>query len=92
MRRLTPLLDGMTHTEGARWHDGRFWFSDLYSERVCSMREDGTDLRTEMAVPQCPSGIGSKTARWWWPNRSAIACRHSTSGPMVRSRRAAPIR
>jgi hypothetical protein len=58
MRQLTPLPDGMTHTEGARWHAGRFWLSDLYSERVCSMREDGTDLRSEMAVPKCPSGIG----------------------------------
>jgi len=58
MRQLTLLLDGMTHTEGARWHEGRFWFSDLYSERVCSIREDGTDLRTEMEVRQCPSGIG----------------------------------
>lgn len=49
MRQLTLLLDGMTHTEGARWHDGRFWFSDLYSERVCSIREDGSDLRTEVS-------------------------------------------
>lgn len=67
MRQLTLLLDGMTHTEGARWHDGRFWFSDLYSERVCSIREDGSDLRTEMAVPQCPSGIG------WLPDGRLLA-------------------
>ncbi|WP_043288699.1 SMP-30/gluconolactonase/LRE family protein [Paraburkholderia oxyphila] len=67
MRQLTLLLDGMTHTEGARWHDGRFWFSDLYSERVCSIREDGTDLRTELNVPQCPSGIG------WLPDGRLLA-------------------
>ncbi|SAK87515.1 gluconolactonase [Caballeronia pedi] len=67
MRQLTVLLDGMTHTEGARWHDGRFWFSDLYSERIYSMREDGTDVRVEMDVPQCPSGIG------WLPDGRLLA-------------------
>jgi sugar lactone lactonase YvrE len=67
MRQLTLLLDGMTHTEGARWHEGRFWFSDLYSERVCSIQEDGTGLRTEMEVPQCPSGIG------WLPDGHLLA-------------------
>ncbi|WP_322029226.1 SMP-30/gluconolactonase/LRE family protein [Paraburkholderia sp. J76] len=67
MRQLTLLLDGMTHTEGARWHDGRFWFSDLYSERVCSICEDGGDLRTEMHVPECPSGIG------WLPDGRLLA-------------------
>ncbi|MBP2271407.1 MULTISPECIES: hypothetical protein [Pseudomonas] len=29
--RKSVLLDGMTHTEGARRYHGRFWFSDLYS-------------------------------------------------------------
>ncbi|WP_321801087.1 SMP-30/gluconolactonase/LRE family protein [Caballeronia sp. J97] len=67
MRQQTVLLDGMTHTEGARWHDGRFWFSDLYSERIYSMREDGTDVRVEMDVPQCPSGIG------WLPDGRLLA-------------------
>jgi sugar lactone lactonase YvrE len=67
MRQLTLLLDGMTHTEGARWHDSRFWFSDLHSERIYSIREDGSDLRTEMHVPECPSGIG------WLPDGRLIA-------------------
>ncbi|MFB9122944.1 gluconolactonase [Paraburkholderia dipogonis] len=66
MRQLTKLLDGMTHTEAARWHDGRFWFSDLYTERVYSIREDGSDLLEEMHVPQCPSGIG------WLPDGRLI--------------------
>ncbi|NIE64463.1 SMP-30/gluconolactonase/LRE family protein [Burkholderia sp. Ax-1719] len=67
MRQLTLLLDGMTHTEGARWHDSRFWFSDLYSERIYSIREDGSDLCTELHVPECPSGIG------WLPDGRLIA-------------------
>ncbi|MET3823559.1 sugar lactone lactonase YvrE [Burkholderia sp. PvR073] len=66
MRQLTLLLDGMTHTEAARWHDGRFWFSDLYTECVYSIREDGSNLCEEMHVPQCPSGIG------WLPDGRLI--------------------
>ncbi|WP_342706366.1 SMP-30/gluconolactonase/LRE family protein [Burkholderia arboris] len=66
MRQLTLLLDGMTHTEAARWHDGRFWFSDLYTECVYSMREDGSNLCEEMHVPECPSGIG------WLPDGRLI--------------------
>ncbi|WP_306580259.1 SMP-30/gluconolactonase/LRE family protein [Pseudomonas sp.] len=58
MRKLSVLLDGFTHTEGARWHQGRFWFSDLYTFAVYSINEDGSDLRTEAQVPGCPSGLG----------------------------------
>ena len=55
---MSLLLDGLTHTEGARWHDGRFWFSDLYTYKVWSIQEDGSGLRTEAEVPGTPSGIG----------------------------------
>lgn len=58
MRKLSVLLDGFTHTEGARWYQGRFWFSDLYTFAVYSINEDGSDLRTEAKVPGCPSGLG----------------------------------
>lgn len=58
MRKLSVLLDGMTHTEGARWYHGRFWFSDLYSFAVYSVNEDGSELRKEAEGPGCPSGIG----------------------------------
>lgn len=67
MRITTVLLDGLTHTEGARWHDGRFWFSDLYTYRVYSAKEDGSDLRTELEVPGCPSGTG------WLPDGRLLA-------------------
>lgn len=67
MRNLTVLLDGLTHTEGARWHGGRFWFSDLYSYRVYSMKEDGSNLRTELEVPGTPSGTG------WLPDGRLLA-------------------
>ena len=31
---LTPVLDGLTFPEAPRWHDGRLWLSDFYSERL----------------------------------------------------------
>jgi len=72
MRKLSVLLEGFTHTEGARWHEGRFWFSDLYTESVYSVREDGSDLRTEMRVPECPSGIG-----WLPDSRLLVVSMHN---------------
>ncbi|MFJ6197339.1 SMP-30/gluconolactonase/LRE family protein [Micromonospora sp. NPDC092111] len=56
--RVTTILDGFTFTEAPRWHDGRLWFSDFYTGRVMSFREDGTDRRVEAVVEQQPSGIG----------------------------------
>lgn len=51
------LVPGMTFVEAPRWHEDRFWFSELYTHRVRSVREDGTDLRTEAVVPGQPSGL-----------------------------------
>lgn len=58
MRTLSVLADGLTHTEDPRWYQGRLWFSDLYSSKVYSMKEDGADLRVEAEVPGVPSGLG----------------------------------
>lgn len=52
------VVDGFTFTEAPRWRQDRFWFSDFYSHRVLSVREDGTDLQVEAEVPQQPSGLG----------------------------------
>ena len=56
----TPVTvaSGLHFLEGPRWHSGRIWFSDFYSHRVLSAREDGSDLRTEATVPRQPSGLG----------------------------------
>ncbi len=68
MKKLSLLVDGMTHTEGPRWHAGRFWFSDLYTASVYSMNEDGSDLRTELTTGGSPpSGIG------WLPDGRLLA-------------------
>jgi len=51
------LIDGMTLTEGLRWHAERVWFSDLYNRRVMSALEDGSDLRVEGEFPAIPVGL-----------------------------------
>ncbi|WP_108260882.1 SMP-30/gluconolactonase/LRE family protein [Mangrovicoccus ximenensis] len=58
MKTPVTIADGFTHTEDARWHDGRFWFVDLYRHRVHSCLEDGSDLRTEVQLDCPPSGLG----------------------------------
>ena len=58
MGEATLLVDGLTLTEGLRWHDGRVWFSDLYNRRVASVREDGSDARVEGEFPGIPVGLG----------------------------------
>ncbi|WP_250008209.1 SMP-30/gluconolactonase/LRE family protein [Actinoplanes sp. M2I2] len=55
---VTTVLDGFSFTEAPRWHEGRLWFSDFYTGRVMSAREDGTDLRLEATVDEQPSGLG----------------------------------
>jgi sugar lactone lactonase YvrE len=67
------LVDGLTLPEGMRWHDGRAWFSDLYNRRVCSIREDGSDLRVEASFDAIPSGIG------WLPDGRLLVALQETA-------------
>jgi len=30
-RQIKSLIDGLSFTEGPRWHEGRLWFSDFYT-------------------------------------------------------------
>lgn len=57
---LDVLVDGLTFPEGPRWHDGRLWFSDFYSNRVLAVDAAGK-LETIVEVPQRPSGLGWTT-------------------------------
>ncbi len=54
----TTVASGFGFLEAPRWHDDRIWFSDFYTHRVLSAREDGSDLRTEAHVTQQPAGLG----------------------------------
>lgn len=63
---ITTLATGLTFTEGPRWHQDRWWFSDFYSHCIYSMKADGSDLRKELDVPSQPSGLG------WLPDGCLI--------------------
>jgi sugar lactone lactonase YvrE len=51
------LAEGLTFPEGARWHDGALWFSDMHAHAVLRLERDGS-LTTVAEVPECPSGLG----------------------------------
>lgn len=55
---FTVIAEGYSYLEAPRWHDGRLWFSDLYTHRVVSVDEAGGDARVEAWVPRQPSGLG----------------------------------
>ncbi|HTO51923.1 MAG TPA: SMP-30/gluconolactonase/LRE family protein [Myxococcota bacterium] len=51
------LVEGLCFPEGPRWHDGRFWFSDMHAKRVLRTGMDGR-VETVVEVPERPSGLG----------------------------------
>ncbi len=57
-REITAVVRNLSYAECPRWHDDRIWFVDFYTHRVLSAGADGSDLRTEVEVPQQPSGLG----------------------------------
>ena len=65
MRELEQLLDGGTFFEGARWHEGRWWVSDFYANRVIAV-DPGGEVEEVMSIEQ-PSGLG------WLPDGSLLA-------------------
>jgi sugar lactone lactonase YvrE len=62
---LATLLDGLTFPEAPRWHDGRIWFSDFYTQRVVAVDPAGR-AETMLEVPQRPSGLG------WTPDGALL--------------------
>lgn len=57
MSEMTPLTDGLGYLEAPRWINGRLWFSDFYSRRVCSLGPSGRVVE-EFYVSGQPSGLG----------------------------------
>ncbi|MFL6124529.1 SMP-30/gluconolactonase/LRE family protein [Actinophytocola sp.] len=56
-RDITVVLDGLSYLECPRWHDGRLWVSDFYTEQVLATDgRGGTEVMAE--VPGQPSGLG----------------------------------
>lgn len=60
------LLDGGHFYEGARWHDGHFWVSDLYAGQVLRITPDGTTTVVVQMDDDQPSGLG------WLPDGSLL--------------------
>ena len=83
MRELEQLVDGGTFFEGARWHEGRWWVSDFYANRVIAV-DPGGEVEEVMTIEQ-PSGLG------WLPDGSLLAVsmtghklwRQSTGGELT---------
>jgi sugar lactone lactonase YvrE len=67
MREPTKLLDGGSFFEAPRWHDGRWWVSDFYTDggRIVAV-DPGGAIEREIPLEQ-PSGLG------WLPDGDLLA-------------------
>ena len=61
MRTLKVLIDGLAFPEGPRWHDGKFYFSDMHAHQVVAVDAAG-NREVVCEVPARPSGLG------WMPD------------------------
>jgi sugar lactone lactonase YvrE len=51
------LIDGLAFPEGPRWHDGKFFFSDMHAHQVVAVDMAGK-REVICEVPNRPSGLG----------------------------------
>jgi sugar lactone lactonase YvrE len=64
-RQLSTLLEGGAFFEGPRWHDGRWWVSDMYRRAVFTVSTAGRE-EVVVSVEGQPSGLG------WMPDGSML--------------------
>jgi sugar lactone lactonase YvrE len=64
-RELATLLEGGDFFEGPRWHDGRWWVSDMHQRLVRAIEPDGA-VEEVLTVEGRPSGLG------WLPDGSLL--------------------
>jgi len=64
-KKTEVLIEGLTFTEGPRWHDGRLYFSDFFTHRVLAVDTEG-NMETIVETPEQPSGLG------WSPDGSML--------------------
>jgi sugar lactone lactonase YvrE len=57
MRTLKVLIDGLAFPEGPRWHDEKFFFSDMHAHQVIAVDMAGK-RKVICEVPNRPSGLG----------------------------------
>jgi sugar lactone lactonase YvrE len=60
---LITVLDGLAFPEGARWHDGALYFSDMHDGIVWRLAPDGAATKI-LEIRTLPSGLG------WLPDGS----------------------
>jgi sugar lactone lactonase YvrE len=66
-RDVRTVLDGMSYLECPRWHDGRLYVSDFYTQQVLAVDlDDGAAPESVARVPGQPSGLG------WLPDGSML--------------------
>jgi sugar lactone lactonase YvrE len=53
----TTVLDGLAFPEGARWHKGALYFSDMHDGIVWRLTPDGSATKV-LELPTLPSGLG----------------------------------
>jgi len=51
------VAEGYSFTEGPRWHDNHFYFSDFYTHQVLKINGEG-EIEVVAKVPGQPSGLG----------------------------------
>lgn len=56
-RKGRVVVEGLAFPEGPRWHDGRFWFSDMHARTVQCVEADGS-THVVARVSGRPSGLG----------------------------------
>ena len=59
------LLDGLRFPEGPRWHEGKLWFSDIYSRSALTVDLQG-NTETVAGLARGPSGLG------WMPDGTLL--------------------
>jgi sugar lactone lactonase YvrE len=57
MAHFETLISGLSFAECPRWHQGRLYFSDFYTNRVLAVGPQGA-VETIAEVPGRPSGLG----------------------------------
>src|SRR6266404_1796466 len=57
MRTLKVLIEGLAFPEGPRWHNEKFYFSDMHAHQVVAIDMAGK-REVVCEVPNRPSGLG----------------------------------
>ena len=60
------IFSDLRFPEGARWHEGRLWFSDMHTGQVFASRPGDRTLEEVVVVDDQPSGLG------WLPDGSLL--------------------